>query len=107
MENNKKIEIQKRIIEQLTEENKKLTDKVIKLETEISVIQNKSLEESKSAKKLVDQLSEQKKEFEDIIKQLKSKKSEYDRAIKEITMLKQKYKKDVSVIISDIKKNTK
>lgn len=107
MENNKKIEIQKKIIEQLTEENKKLADKVIKLETEISIIQNKSLEESKSTKKLVDQLSEQKKEFEEIIKQLKSKKSEYDRAIKEITMLKQKYKKDVSAIISDIKKNTK
>lgn len=107
MENNKKIEIQKKIIEQLTEENKKLADKVIKLETEISIIQNKSLEESKSTKKLVEQLSNQKMEFEEIVKQLKSKNLEYDKSIKEIILLKQKYKKEMSAIISDIEKNTK
>lgn len=105
MDKDKKISIQEDIIQRLTKENHELSEKVKTLQTEICVVQNKALSDKQETKKLVDEVAAQKEEFEKLIEQLKKSKLEYNTALKEIAKIKKKYEKELSYVVSDIKKN--
>lgn len=105
MNNEKKVKIQQKIIEDLQRDKDILEQENIRLSDELELEKVIPREGYEKAKALMVELENKKKEYEDLIKETKAIRDEYKEKIKEIKELKVKYKKDMQSAMKQISKS--
>ena len=107
MNNDKKVKVQQRIIEDLQKSNEALEKENLRLSDELELEKLLPKEGYEKAKKLICDLEDRKTEYEQLIIETKSIQSEYKEKIREINELKKKYKKDMKSVLKEITKSAK
>ena len=107
MNNEKKVKVQQRIIEDLQNSKETLEAENLRLSDELELEKLLPKEGYERAKKLIYDLENRKAEYEKLIVEVKNIQSEYKKKIKEINDLKKKYRKEMQSVIKDIKGSAK
>jgi peptidoglycan hydrolase CwlO-like protein len=107
MNNEKKVKIQQKIIEDLQRDKYLLEQENVRLSDELELEKVIPREGYEKAKALMIELETKKQEYEDLIKETKAIRDEYKEKIKEIKELKVKYKKDMQSAVKQISKSAK
>lgn len=104
MNKDKKIECQQHIINDLTEQNKNLTQQVEDLKSELLFEQNKINLGYERAQQLIINLEEKMKFYNETIAELKETQKEYNLALKDLIRIRKNYTKDMDAMVKTIKK---
>lgn len=101
----KRIELQQRIIDELSSQNEMLEKKNEELQQSLEFEKSNKDEGYELAKKLMAQIEMYKLEYEKSIADAKKSKAEYDEAKEDFLLLKKEYQKKMDTLLKQIKKS--
>ena len=107
MNNDKKVKIQQRIIEDLQKSNETLEQENLRLSDELELEKLLPNEGYEKAKQLICELEDKKIEYEKLIEETKKIQEECKLKIQEVKELKKKYSKDMKAVLKQITKSAK